>query len=429
MARNPFTTLPPADTTVRAGRLHARRADQAEQAVLLRRLRAHQRRQRATDASATCRRPHSGTATSVQRRRESTIRRPAMPTARGGRRSRTIRSLPIASAPIARRLLDKIPMPNIPGAPVGARSITRTRTCGKSARTSSTSSSPTRLRQNDNLSVRYSHQNARTLDPGDVRRLGRRQGLRRIGHQSDATTWPSTTTGCGQRRWSRKSASAGLSPQRRDHGGHGLNLADEIGIPGVNLNAFTSGTADDQHQQLSRLPVRASRIRCRGTAPSASGRWGRGDETLGKSHIEGRGRRAHQPAHAGPGDPPARRIRVPARHDGKLGGQRVAERFRQCDGRLHARCAVSIERGVVNVSDVYAPLDELHRGGRHKSVFTYVHDKWQLRPNITVDLGLRHEYYTPVVGFHDRGGMANYDPETNTLRCRRLRRHPRESWR
>ncbi len=75
----------------------------------------------------------------------------------------------------------------------------------------------------------------------------------------------------------------------------------------------------------------------------------------------------------------------------------------------------SIERGIVNVSDVNAPLDELHRGGRHKSVFTYVHDKWQLRPNITLDLGLRHEYYTPVVGFHDRGGMANYDPETNTL--------------
>ena len=76
---------------------------------------------------------------------------------------------------------------------------------------------------------------------------------------------------------------------------------------------------------------------------------------------------------------------------------------------------LSIERGLVAVSDVGAPLDELHRGGRHKSVFTYVHDKWQLRPNITVDLGLRHEYYTPVVGFHGRGGMVNYDPETNTL--------------
>ena len=65
--------------------------------------------------------------------------------------------------------------------------------------------------------------------------------------------------------------------------------------------------------------------------------------------------------------------------------------------------------------DVGAPLDEPHRGGRHKSVFTYVHDKWQVRPNITLDLGLRHEYYTPVVGFHGQGGMVNYDPETNTL--------------
>ena len=68
------------------------------------------------------------------------------------------------------------------------------------------------------------------------------------------------------------------------------------------------------------------------------------------------------------------------------------------------------------MSDVGAPLDEPHRGGRHKSVFTYVHDKWQLRSNITIDLGLRHEFYTPVTGFHGRGGMSSYDPETNTLR-------------
>jgi hypothetical protein len=75
-----------------------------------------------------------------------------------------------------------------------------------------------------------------------------------------------------------------------------------------------------------------------------------------------------------------------------------------------------ITRGLVAVSDVGAPLDEPHRGGRHKSVFTYIHDKWQIRPNITIDLGLRHEYYTPVVGFHGRGGMSSYDPETNTIR-------------
>ena len=71
--------------------------------------------------------------------------------------------------------------------------------------------------------------------------------------------------------------------------------------------------------------------------------------------------------------------------------------------------------GVCNVSDVYAPLDDCI-AATPLDVSTYVHDKWQLRQKLTVDLGLRHEYYTPVVGFHDRGGMANYDPETNTLR-------------
>ena len=33
-----------------------------------------------------------------------------------------------------------------------------------------------------------------------------------------------------------------------------------------------------------------------------------------------------------------------------------------------------------------------------------IHDKWQATPNVTVDLGLRHEYYTPLVGLTGRGG-------------------------
>ena len=76
---------------------------------------------------------------------------------------------------------------------------------------------------------------------------------------------------------------------------------------------------------------------------------------------------------------------------------------------------LSIERGIVSVSDVDEPLDEMHRGGRHWSVFSYVHDRWQIRPNITLDLGLRHEFCTPVVGFHGTGGMATYDHTTNQL--------------
>ncbi len=54
-------------------------------------------------------------------------------------------------------------------------------------------------------------------------------------------------------------------------------------------------------------------------------------------------------------------------------------------------------------------------GTRHWSMFTFIHDKWHMTPKITVDLGLRHEYYTPLVGLASKGGLANYDATTNSI--------------
>ena len=45
-----------------------------------------------------------------------------------------------------------------------------------------------------------------------------------------------------------------------------------------------------------------------------------------------------------------------------------------------------------------------------------MHDKWQVRSNITLDLGLRHEVYTPLVGYTPKGGQMTYDPDNNTVR-------------
>ena len=39
-----------------------------------------------------------------------------------------------------------------------------------------------------------------------------------------------------------------------------------------------------------------------------------------------------------------------------------------------------------------------------------------MSPRLTIDLGLRHEFYTPLVGLEEQGGLSNYDPATNTLR-------------
>src|SRR5438093_4003411 len=54
-------------------------------------------------------------------------------------------------------------------------------------------------------------------------------------------------------------------------------------------------------------------------------------------------------------------------------------------------------------------------GVRFWAFFTFIQDKWAVTPKLTVDLGLRHEYYTPFIGLVDQGGLSNYDPTTNTL--------------
>jgi hypothetical protein len=55
-------------------------------------------------------------------------------------------------------------------------------------------------------------------------------------------------------------------------------------------------------------------------------------------------------------------------------------------------------------------------GTKHWGVFAFIQDKWQVSPKLTVDLGLRWEYYSPLVGIEDQGGLSNYDPSNNTVR-------------
>ena len=52
------------------------------------------------------------------------------------------------------------------------------------------------------------------------------------------------------------------------------------------------------------------------------------------------------------------------------------------------------------------PRPQGHRQARAPSTrrsFLFMQDKWQARSNVTVDLGLRWEYYTPLVGLEGQG--------------------------
>ena len=64
-------------------------------------------------------------------------------------------------------------------------------------------------------------------------------------------------------------------------------------------------------------------------------------------------------------------------------------------------------------------------GTRHWAIASFIQDKWQVRQNITVDLGLRWEFYKPLEGVKGQGSLSNYDPSTNTLHVSGYGRHVR----
>ena len=318
-------------------------------------------------------------------------------------------------SPVAHRLIDKIPMPNIPGAPVGA--INYEKQYVRAKRTNQFDIKLTyQAATSDNLSVRYSHQNATTVDPGTFGIWG---GVK---DYAGSGTNPTYNMAINYNRVWNSTLIQEIRVGRTSHhnititDAHGMNLAEEIGVPGVNLNAFTSGpptiNVDGYHNFLlgfqNSLPWdRAERTWTMGS--SATKLWGNhtlkmgGDVRITRHMLD-------QVTH------PRGEFLFEGATTAIPGDSRAENGYANAMAAFLLDVPIAVERGLVSVSDVGASLDETHRGGRHKSVFTYVHDKWQLRPNITVDLGLRHEYYTPITGFHGRGGMASYDPETNTLR-------------
>jgi hypothetical protein len=318
-------------------------------------------------------------------------------------------------SPISRRLMDKIPMPNLPGSPLGATNYEQQYVREKRSNQYDLKLTY-QVAQNDNLSVRYSHQNAKTYDPGIFDKIW--GGLKPF---AGSGTNPTYNTAINYTRvWSASLIQEFRVGRTSHHNiaisdAHGLNLADDIGVPGVNLNGFTSGpptiNVDGYHAFLlgfeNSLPWdRAERTWTMGT--SATKLWGNhtvkfgGDVRINRFMLD-------QVTH------PRGEFTFDGANTATAGDSRAQNGYANALAAFLLDVPQALERGLVAVSDVAAPLDELHRGGRHKSLFTFVHDKWQIRPDVTIDLGLRHEFYSPVVGFHGRGGMVNYDPDTNTL--------------
>src|SRR5688572_13792286 len=143
-------------------------------------------------------------------------------------------------SPIAQRLIANIPMPNIAGAPLGTNNYEKSYVREK--RTNQFDIKLTyQVATSDNLSVRYSHQNAASYDPATFGIWG---GLKPFAGSGTNPTYNMAMN--YNRVWSSTLIQEVRVGRTSHHNiaisdAQGLNLADEIGVPGSNINRFTSG--------------------------------------------------------------------------------------------------------------------------------------------------------------------------------------------
>ena len=202
MARNPFTTLPPTDTTyVQAGFTLGGPIKRNKLFFFGDYVRTNDDSGRITRAHV----PEAAFRTGDFSSAPTAIYDPATGTSAGvGRAAFEGNQIPADRlSPIALDLLSKMPLPNIPGAPVGT--INYEQPYVRERRTNQYDLKITyQMAANDLISVRYSHQNARTADPGTFGVWGGVKDYAGTG-TIRRTTWPSTTTACGRRAWCRRS--------------------------------------------------------------------------------------------------------------------------------------------------------------------------------------------------------------------------------
>jgi hypothetical protein len=313
-------------------------------------------------------------------------------------------------SPIAQRLLAFIPMPNIPNAALGQNNFTKAQVREKTTDGFDVKINHT-LNARDQLSYRVSFMRPVVFDPGLYGEYG---GPANGGFAGTGTNNSSSSAITWTRVFSSKTVldvRGGLNYYRNitSTTGHGLNTSTDVGIRGANLNEFTSG--------ISQITINGHSNPALGFSNSQP--WDRWEKTYNVAGVM---------------------TRLMTKHTLKIGGE-----FRKnTDMLLQTQDAggprgefVFTANGTGNPADAPSTTSFANSmasflldwpatvrrdlkvfdepGTKHVGIAAFVHDKWQVRQNLTVDLGLRWEHYTPLVGIAGKGALATYDPTTHTI--------------
>ena len=184
---------------------------------------------------------------------------------------------------------------------------------------------------------------------------------------------------------------------------YGSNDATNIGIPGVNISKFTSGMVGISIGDFTSPLV----------GYSASIPWVRAEANVDAVNVWTKILRNHTIKFGGD----LRRVR-----DDLLQDQTYSPRGVYTFG-TNQTSIPGATTGVANYMAAFL-LDSPSQVGRDVNtyfpayrewqVFGFAGDKWQVTPKLTLDLGLRWEFYPPATP-EFAGGFSNYNPFNNTL--------------
>jgi hypothetical protein len=189
---------------------------------------------------------------------------------------------------------------------------------------------------------------------------------------------------------------------------YGLNQSEQLGIPGINLNQITSGLVGINIGQFYSNPL---------LGYSASLPWTRAETNIDFSNIWTKIIGNHTIKWGGD----LRRIR-----DALLQEQTFSPRglytFAAGQTALNNNGKQSATSYYNNLAAFL--LDLPNQAGRDLAtyfpairawqLFAFAQDKWVVTPKLTIDLGLRWEFYPPFTPQFP-GGFSNYNPQNNSL--------------
>src|SRR5262249_10769835 len=304
-------------------------------------------------------------------------------------------------SPIARRLLALIPAPTFPGLSTNYQKAT--------TRVKNTDSFDVKVDHqftpNDNVSIRYSFQEPRVFDPGLYRPYG---GPKNGGFAGTGTN----RTQSGALNYTRifnprliTEVRLGFArylntTQQEDYGS---TTSQDIGIPGINLDRTTSGLTTINIDGFSNPTVGFASNQPWKRAETNFNLVNNWTRVVGNHTLKWGAdiRRLRDDLQAGIFNP---------RGQWTFGAGPTARNGDPQTSFANSFAAFLLEQPAALIRD----LPSLFSSIRQTPVFTYVQDKWQVSPRLTLDLGLRHELWGPPKPQFP-GGFSNYDPTTNRL--------------